>query len=623
MPRKLRLSEITERADQAKSIKDALHAGDPPTLHDLTESLRFTPNDGRIWFDTRRMLLFGAHSFGALRRELIETLGPAGARDLLMRVGFSAGASDAAFVRKHWPDSDDAGVLSAGERIHAVMGMVKVETIRRDHDIPNGTFDAEFLWHDSVEAAEHLKAHGLSAEPVCWMQLGYASGYASAFYGKRVIYRELECAGCGAAHCRIVGETTSERMQANDDLDWLQLDRQRLSPATAQGRTTRRQPVATSAPRHDANKTDATNAGATGIDATGIEPHASNAQRIVGVSAAVSIALQKIERVAPTPATVLLNGESGVGKDLFANALHRSSLLAEGPFVALNCAAIPDTLIEAELFGVEKGAFTGAERSRPGRFERADGGTLFLDEIPSLSLEAQGKLLRTLQDGEIERVGGSQPIRVDVRIVAAANKDLLQEVQAGRFREDLYYRLNVFPIRLPPLRERRDDIPLLVEHFSRHYAERYRKSITGLTRKASDALLAYDYPGNVRELQNLVERGVINALDGGPIDAFHLFEDAGFSSSPGAKLRINAAGDLETAEPEEVSLSRPTQPHTASHAEDTVTERERQMLERVLGNAEGNVSQAARDLGITRAKLAYRLQKLGLEPSRYRYPNDT
>lgn len=210
-----------------------------------------------------------------------------------------------------------------------------------------------------------------------------------------------------------------------------------------------------------------------------------------------------------------------------------------------------------------------------------------------------------------------------MRIVAAANKDLFLEVQAGRVCEHLYYRLNVFPIQPPPLRERCDNIPLLVEHFSRHYAERYRKSITGLTRKASDALLAHDYPGNVRELQNLVERGVINPLDGGSIDAFHLFENAGFSSSPGAKLRINAAGDLETAESENASRSRPKPINTTSHTEDAVTEREIQILERVLGNAKGNISQAARDLGITRAKLAYRLQKLGLEPSRYRHPNDT
>ncbi|WP_340146934.1 sigma-54 dependent transcriptional regulator [Halomonas sp. PA16-9] len=198
-------------------------------------------------------------------------------------------------------------------------------------------------------------------------------------------------------------------------------------------------------------------------------------QKIVGISAAVSIALQKIERVAPTPATVLFNGESGVGKDLFANELHRKSNLANGPFVALNCAAIPDTLVEAELFGVEKGAFTGAEKSRPGRFERANGGTLFLDEIPSLSYEAQGKLLRTLQNGEIERVGGAHPIQVNVRVVAASNKDLFKEVQNGLFREDLYYRLNVFPIRLPPLRERQDDIPLLIEHFLYRYSNVYKK----------------------------------------------------------------------------------------------------------------------------------------------------
>lgn len=595
MPRKLRLSEITAQAQRTNAVEDVLHAGDPPTLHDLTESLRFTPNDGRIWFDTRRMLLFGANSFGALRRELIEALGPIGARDLLMRVGFSAGASDAAFVRKHWPDNDDAGVLSAGERLHAVMGMVKVETIRRDHDIPNGTFDAEFLWHDSIEAAEHIKAYGLSPEPICWMQLGYASGYASAFYGKRVIYRELECAGCGHSHCRIVGETTNEGMDDLEDLSWLQLDRHTLPNAEAPARASRRKTELP--PAHEDTTID------------------GGFQRIVGVSAAVSIALQKIERVAPTPATVLLNGESGVGKDLFAKALHRNSLLAEGPFVALNCAAIPDTLIEAELFGVEKGAFTGAERSRPGRFERADGGTLFLDEIPSLSLEAQGKLLRTLQDGEIERVGGGQPIRVDVRIVAASNKDLFQEVQAGRFREDLYYRLNVFPIRLPPLRERRDDIPLLIEHFSRHYAERYRKSITGLTRKASDALLEYDYPGNIRELQNLMERGVINAMDGGPIDVFHLFEDTGFSSNPGPRLRINDAGDLEAADADGAAEAVPS-----GTTGKPAAEREVEMLERVLSNSEGNVSLAARELGITRAKLAYRLQKLKLDPGLYRYP---
>lgn len=596
MKRKLRLSGATAQAHLVTPGVDTLHDGGQPTLHDLTESLRFTPNDGRIWFDNRRMMLFGADSFGALRRELIETLGPSDARNLLMRVGFSAGASDASFVRKHWPDSDDEGALSAGERLHAVTGMVKVEMISRNHDFPNRTFKAEFLWHNSIEAAEHVKAYGQSHESVCWMQLGYASGYASAFYGKRVIYRELECAGCGSPHCRVVGETTNEPMEDIDDLSWLDLDQNCSRYAVVPSRTKRR-------------KRD--------IPFPKVSTTEGESKKIVGVSSAVSIALQKIERVAQTPATVLLNGESGVGKDLFANALHRKSLLAEGPFVALNCAAIPDTLIEAELFGVEKGAYTGAERSRPGRFERANGGTLFLDEIPSLSLEAQGKLLRTLQDGEIDRVGGGQPIRVDVRIVAASNKDLFEEVQAGRFREDLYYRLNVFPIRLPPLRERRDDIPLLVEHFLRHYSQRYDKSIPGLTRKAIDALWEHDYPGNIRELQNLIERGVINAIEYESIDVFHIFEDSSFSSGPSQKFRIGDSGGLE----EDTATLNKVEIDTRWQASGSDTkQQEEDMLNSILKKTEGNVSLAARELGITRAKLAYRLRKLGFDPNVYRYP---
>ncbi|MHB0775544.1 sigma 54-interacting transcriptional regulator [Halomonas sp. WWR20] len=598
MARKLSLSEIATQVHQAWPGNSGLDAGDPPTLHDLTEGLRFTPNDGRIWFDDRRMVLFGANSFGALRRELIEALGPTGARSLLMRVGFSAGAADAAFVRKHWPLSDEAGVLTAGERLHAVMGMVKVETVRRDHDIPNGVFDAEFLWHASAEAAEHIKAYGLSREPVCWMQLGYASGYASAFYGKRVIYRELECAGCGSSYCRIVGETTSQDEDDIDDLSWLSLDEKMSREANkplGQSRT----------------KT----AAATPFSVFFTEK--SDSQRIVGVSAAVSVALQKIERVAPTPATVLFNGESGVGKDLFANTLHCKSLLAEGPFVALNCAAIPAPLVEAELFGVEKGAFTGAERSRPGRFERANGGTLFLDEIPSLSLEAQGKLLRTLQDGEIERVGGEKPIQVNVRIIAASNKDLFNEVQAGRFREDLYYRLNVFPIRLPPLRERRDDIPLLIDYFLLRYSRFYNKNVPGLTRKAIDTLLDYDYPGNIRELQNLIERGVINTADSEPIDIFHIFDDISFAADPG--LQINNKGSLERAEKNIDKWKAEVSQETVKPGSD----REIDILSRALSKSEGNVSQAARELGITRAKLAYRIQKAGLDLSTYRYPKNS
>ncbi len=601
MTKKMMLSKMTTQPNQASSCEIGLDDGDPPTLRDLTERLRLTPNDGKIWFDDRRMVLLGANAFGVLRREIIESLGFSRACSLLMRVGFSAGSADAAFVRKHWPLNDEAGALTAGERLHAVMGMVKVETVRRDHDIPNGIFNAEFLWHGSIEAAEHINAYGLSREPVCWMQLGYASGYASAFYGKRVIYRELECAGCGGSFCRIVGEMTNQEIGSTHDLSWL-TPGEYLAP--------------------EARKSSRQTTGVTTASSPASIHEKIDTQKIVGISAAVSIALQKIERVAPTPATVLFNGESGVGKDLFANELHRKSNLANGPFIALNCAAIPDTLVEAELFGVEKGAFTGAEKSRPGRFERANGGTLFLDEIPSLSYEAQGKLLRTLQNGEIERVGGAHPIQVNVRVVAASNKDLFKEVQNGLFREDLYYRLNVFPIRLPPLRERQDDIPLLIEHFLYRYSNVYKKNIPGLTRKASEALLDYSYPGNIRELQNLIERGVINALDSEPLNVFHMFDDVGFATKlnpPGQSgLNIDPTGELEagTSGPDLLGRGKldDTQKSAKCHRRS-----EAEILSNALYKTDGNVSKAARELGVTRAKLAYRIQKAGLDPSLFRH----
>ncbi|WP_244571369.1 sigma 54-interacting transcriptional regulator [Mesorhizobium carmichaelinearum] len=229
-----------------------------------------------------------------------------------------------------------------------------------------------------------------------------------------------------------------------------------------------------------------------------------------------------LEKVAATDATVLFSGESGVGKELFSQQLHALGRRAARPFIAINCAAIPDNLVESELFGVEKGAFTGATASRAGYFERASGGTLFLDETSTLAYSAQGKLLRALQERTVERVGGQRSIPVDVRVVAASNVDLAAEVAAGRFRSDLYFRLCVFPITIPPLRERRDDIPLLMAHFLRLYCQRHGRTLSGFTRRATDVLLKYDYPGNIRELQNLIERGVVYADDGGQIDMVHL-----------------------------------------------------------------------------------------------------
>ena len=226
---------------------------------------------------------------------------------------------------------------------------------------------------------------------------------------------------------------------------------------------------------------------------------------------------------AGTQVTVLLTGETGVGKERFARALHAMSTRAAKPFVAVNCAALPGELIESELFGAEKGAFTGAGAARQGRFERADGGTLMLDELGELPLPAQAKLLRVLQQGEIERLGGTQVRKVDVRAIVATNVDLKAAVAAGRFRADLMYRLNVYPIRIPPLRERVDDIEPLAAHLLQRFSALHGKSVAGFTDRALDAMRSYAWPGNVRELENLIERGVILASAREPVDVHELF----------------------------------------------------------------------------------------------------
>ncbi len=251
---------------------------------------------------------------------------------------------------------------------------------------------------------------------------------------------------------------------------------------------------------------------------------------ILGSSDALLYVLHKIRQVAATDATVLIQGETGVGKELVATAIHNESERSGRPFLAVNCAALPPSLIESELFGHERGSFTGADRRRQGRFELASGGTLFLDEVGELPLEVQPKLLRALQEGTVERIGGSEPIHVDVRLIAATNRDLRQEVETGRFREDLFYRLEVYPITVPPLRDRSDDIEVLVRHFAGELSERHRVEINEIPQEALRLLEAYRWPGNIRELQNVVERAVLNSIDGvlrlvGPLDAHHAHDE--------------------------------------------------------------------------------------------------
>jgi DNA-binding NtrC family response regulator len=309
---------------------------------------------------------------------------------------------------------------------------------------------------------------------------------------------------------------------------------------------------------------------------------------IVGQAKALATVLEQVQQVAATASTVLLRGESGTGKELLARAIHLSSPRAGKAFVKVNCAALAPGVLESELFGHEKGSFTGALARKLGRFELADGGTLFLDEVGDLSPEIQVKLLRVLQEREFERVGGTETLRVDVRMVSATNRDLEAAISEGQFREDLYYRLNVFPIYVPPLRERSEDIEPLAEHFIKRYARSCGKKLTSISDAALDKLMAYPWPGNVRELENVLERAVILAR-GNTIEAEELDFGRRLQKQPNlvAMAPTNLPGQLE--------------------------ELEKRRLVEAMAKHRGRKSDVARELGINRSTLYYRLKKFGLE----------
>lgn len=342
-------------------------------------------------------------------------------------------------------------------------------------------------------------------------------------------------------------------------------------------------------------------------EATRAEQDGSDETRygIIGRGTGMRDLYAVLDRVADTPTTVLITGESGTGKELVARALHENSSRRDKPFIKVNCAAIPRDLMESELFGYERGAFTGAVGSKPGRFELASGGTLFLDEIGSIPIEMQVKLLRALQESEFERVGGIKTIRVDVRLVAATNSDLRKEIETGTFRDDLYYRLNVIPIRLPPLRERTEDIPLLAAHFLQKFNLRLNKTLQGISEDAEAILMNYPWHGNIRELENVIERAVLFA-DGTAIEV--------------ADIPDEVREQLVAARPPRATIAPATAVGDEQSASEGLKERvkaamtrlERELIQRALDQTTGNVTHAARLLKISRKGLQLKMKELGL-----------
>jgi len=549
---------------------------------DLRARVHFCAETGQIWLHEHRMLLVHAEAQASLRKELIDTLGMDRARGLLTRMGYASGARDAELARIRAENASDVEAFMTGPQLHSLEGIVRATPVRLDLDRVAGRFYGEFLWENSWEGQWHRHFYGIHSEPVCWTQIGYACGYATAFMGRSILYKEVECVGSGQVNCRIIGKPAEEWDDAAEQMRF-------FAPEPIADRILDLQTQVTQLRSR-------------------IDEKEKLPADMVGVSPGFLAAYELLKQAASSQITVLLLGETGVGKEMFARCLHESGARRDGSFIAVNCAAIPPELVESELFGVEKGAYTGALVSRQGRFERADGGTLFLDEIGDLPLAAQAKLLRVLQDGELERLGDQKTRRVKVRLIAATNSDLQQLVHDNKFRSDLYYRLNAYQVRIPPLRERKEDVSVLAKRFLERYSTLHGKKLRGFTDKAKRALLTYGWPGNIRELENMIERGVILAPSGTRIEVNHLFSS--LSEEQPREFGLDARGGLEAGRWEAgKSLCE-----AVFNGVMTLDQLEAMLLETAIDKARGNLSSAARMLGLTRPQFAYRLKHLHSEP---------
>ena len=531
----------------------------------LEEIIEFS--DGWLGLKGRRLVLMDVRALSQLRKDLNDTVGKVRTRRILTRFGYLWGQADAAAMHRifNWDSKEEW--IRAGVRIQEIQGISKtmIKDLKLDDD--SKKFEMDIVWQNSFEADQNLVEFGIVKYPICWKLVGYMSGYCSFCIGREVYFIEQKCRGRGDRICRAMGrtrdawgdelETYLPYFEAEDiNAKIMQLTKQLKKQQRELER--RREQMA-------------------------LRGDAIEKKHFIGVrSRAFQQVVELANRVSQYDSTVLITGESGVGKEVLARYIHKNSPRKDGPFIAVNCGALPDTLLESELFGHTKGAFTGAAKERIGLFEEAKTGTIFLDEIGDVSPAMQIKLLRVIQQKEILRLGENLPRKVDVRVLAATNKNLMKEIEEENFREDLYYRLAVVEIHVPPLRERRDDILTLARFFVDRFSEKLGIPELRLDASTLDILQEYDWPGNIRELENAIERAAVVSRDG----VIHPSE-----LPPQIQRQIQSGAKEYSAD---LSLE----------------ELEKKHILHVLEKKEGNKTRAAEALGISPATLWRKLKQM-------------
>ena len=461
----------------------------------LEELIQFS--EGLVDLHGRRLIILDLHAMGQFRRDIVEMVGLEQARRIFTRLGYFWGQADAAAMKRIFQWENVTEWVKAGPMLHVLQGAVKAEVKTLEIDEAEERFSMKVVWHDSGEAEAYVAELGKSDQPSCWMSVGYASGYASFCLGKSVYFVEQQCRAKGDSFCVVVGkDIDSWGDEVRPSLEFFHAGdiQAEIRSLTKQ---LREQQLEVARQREELAQA------LLGASIADVEVRSRQFQRV----------LELADRVARFDTSLLITGETGVGKEVLARHIHGLSPRCKGPFVAVNCAALPETLLESTLFGHKAGAFTGATKDQPGLFEEAEKGTIFLDEMGDTTPATQLKLLRVLQEQEIMRVGETRPRKVDIRVIAATNRDIKQAVADGEFREDLYYRLEVVHIEVPPLRERTEDILPLARHFVKKCSSRLGLPDLRIDATCLDCLLEYSWPGNIRELENAIEHAAVLCRD--------------------------------------------------------------------------------------------------------------